>query len=149
MHLGKRRKVHPVQVCVIREVDEHLRSPRVLPRCRERDVADLVALDHRIVLQSLFLPLRCDRWLAMDAELRHEAVDDAEKSYALVEIRFDHFFEAREAQRRPLRMSLHGEGSRLAFLAVKRGNVKLDLEDFRLGHLGHGESENAEEGGLH
>ena len=51
----------------------YLRGAGVCPRCGERDVAGLVALDHRVVLHDLAPPNGSLAGVAVDAELGHES----------------------------------------------------------------------------
>src|SRR6202140_2121019 len=78
--LAERRKALPVQRAVVGEIDEHLRGAGVGTRRGKGDIAAPVALLHRIVLDARLAPHRRELRIAVDAELHHEARDDAEES---------------------------------------------------------------------
>src|SRR5215467_1474216 len=89
---------------VVDHIDEHLRRPRVRSRVRERDVAALVALLHRIVLEVLRgrAPHLLHRRRPAHAELRHEPGQHTEETHVVVEAVFDEVVEPIGAKRRPL-----------------------------------------------
>src|ERR1700719_3625070 len=77
--LAERRKALAVERCVVGEIDEHLGGAGVRAGRGEGDVAAPVALFYRIVLDARLTPYRRELWIAVDAELHHEAGDDAEE----------------------------------------------------------------------
>src|SRR5262245_5153767 len=69
----ERRKTHPIEIGIVRKVDEHLACAGIGPGGCEGDCAALVALRHGIVADLGGAPARHHAGIAVDAELHHEA----------------------------------------------------------------------------
>src|ERR1700691_1939459 len=72
-HLAERCEPHFVELRIVARVDEELRGARVLSGGGESDVAGLVALRDRIVLEIRFAPDIIYRRVAAQSELHHES----------------------------------------------------------------------------
>src|SRR5215510_2910837 len=85
-YLAERRDSPLVEGGVVGEVDEELGRPRTgRPRLRKRHESSLVALLDRVVLNRRVAPGGLDAGVAVDPDLRHEAVDHPEKAAVVVE----------------------------------------------------------------
>src|SRR5262249_47460038 len=82
---SERRKSTAVKIGVVGKVDEHLAGARVRPGHRVGDIAALVALLDRIVWDACLAPWRRYFWIAIDAELHHEAGYHTEETDVIVE----------------------------------------------------------------
>src|SRR5580700_11914118 len=91
--LAERCKALSVQRGVVGEIDEHLGGAGVGTGRGKGDVAAPVALLHRIVLDARLAPHRREFWIAIDAELHHEARDDAEEPGIIVKTVLDQIVE--------------------------------------------------------
>src|SRR5262245_61767776 len=108
--LAERRDAPFVEARVVGEVDEELRRPRTgRPRLGERHESSLVALLDRVVLNRRVAPGGLDPGVAVDPDLRHEAVDHAEKAAVVVEPATYQVVEPIGAARRPRAVDRHDE----------------------------------------
>src|SRR6185312_1201934 len=108
--LAEGREAHRIEPAVVSVVDEDLGRAHVRTGGGEGDGAFGVrVLRRRIVLEGGGAPDAVDRRIAVDAELHHEALDDAEEGDVVVVAELDEVVEAIGAERRPVAMHLDHE----------------------------------------
>src|SRR3546814_8498377 len=87
-HASDRGKAHPVETRIVGEVDEHLRRPGVRAGRGEGDHSAGIALQHRIVLDLAFFPLRCNQRIGGDAELDDRSEEHTSELQSLMRISY-------------------------------------------------------------
>src|SRR5438876_4140778 len=106
----KGREALPVQAGVVLQIDEDLRRPRIgQARLCVRQVAALVGLYDRLVLNIGLVP-RCRNWrIGVDPELHHEAGYHAEKAAVVIKVVLHQVVEAVRADGSPRTVHRHCE----------------------------------------
>src|SRR5208283_1359814 len=138
-HLAKGGKSHPVELGVVRVVDEDLGSPRVGPRGGKGDEATLVGLLDRIVRDAGVAPDCVHLALTVDTPLHHEALDHAKEANVVEVAVLDQIEESVRTLRRPIPLHLDHEA---ALRGGELGSIcrrcllfeSIDLEKRRLIH---------------
>src|SRR3990172_6379693 len=82
---SKGRKALAIEPGIVAEIDEHLGRARIGTPGGEGDHAASVTLLYGVVLDIGVAPHRRDLRVAVDAELRHEAVEHPEETRVVVE----------------------------------------------------------------